>query len=182
MVRQELQATGLLAFHPYFPIGSRVKVINAFTGDAIEVTIIRPAVVNPLPTGWIIDVSQSVALALNVSGGETVVVLPTAYVFPMPAQNPPPEPPVIVVQAPLPLPPPPPPPPEPEPEVPIDLSELIAARQAAEFARQTVVAEQGSNLTAQAASLDTLAGALAVQANALNALADRLANAMAVAR
>jgi len=190
-VRQELQAGGMMAFHPSLPIGSRATVTNLATGDEIEVTIIRPPGAAPLPSGWVIDLSPGAALALNVAGGETVFVtnrtpLPVPPVIAAAEPEPPPPlPPPEPVYIPPPLPPPepvyvPPPPepvevPRPLPVVDIDISDLVATRGAADVAREAARVEREEALTVQAAALRNLAGALTAQAAALNALAEALA-------
>jgi len=141
-VRQELQLGGMQAFHPSLPIGSRAVVRNVYTGSEIEVIIMRPPGVTPLPPGWVIGLAPDAASALSVSGGETVFVtnqgpLPIPpgmnsvamepplvaeppMLFPPPLPLPPPvgpEPVPVVAYQPLPVPPevekPPPQPPQP---------------------------------------------------------------------
>lgn len=177
MVRLELQAPGLTASHPRLPVGSRARVTHSVTGDAVEVTIIEPPSGNPLPEGWVVDVSPAAALALNVTGGETVTVTTVDAAFNVPVSQQPPVrvaaelPPAAVVV------------PEPMPPVPfsapmrsafrpvLDLDEVVAAREASGLALEGVRNNRPGDAPAVATALNVLEGALTNQAAALNALA-----------
>ena len=104
---QEMQAPGLTARHPAFPLGSRIKVTNDATGREVEVTITGRI---PASADRIIDLSPAAAQALDLGAGGVVLIAVAASppappaVIAEPEPEPEPEPVVVAV---------PPPPPEP---------------------------------------------------------------------
>jgi len=169
---------GLVAFVPGIATGSTARVTNQATGQYVDVLVLPPQG-SPLLMGWVVDLSPGAAERLGIASGATVTVGP-------PGARPVPPPVVIAAEPePEPEPPPPPPPPPPvvvvvEPEPPrpvltVDLSEVIAMREAAGLEREVVLARRAEDLAAQATALRVLAEALAAQAMALNTLAETLA-------
>ena len=86
MATQEMQADGLVAAHPTFPMGTKVRITNVSNGHDIEATIVGQI---PLSGDRIIDLAHGAAHGLGFQTGEGGPVVITAYTLPSRSFSPP---------------------------------------------------------------------------------------------